>query len=597
MQTFGQYLVNEALPDDLRAKGALDKKELHKRLYVYAKRSPAEAAQAIDNLRQLGHNIATSEGTSITLNDITPDYRTRNNILRPVLKQFQKMEDPPVRQKMLVEAQERLRRATMVGFGGSQGETVRSGARGAPEQLTRSFMAPVAARNETGQLNPWLIHHSYSEGLRSSEHWAANTESRLNLISSHLSITEPGDLSKIMVNNMGDHLVLKEDCKTRNGITMSTDDPNIVDRFLAQPAGGFSGGTLITPQVWTQLRNKTKTATVRSPMTCELPEGVCQKCYGLDEKGKTHPLGTNVGIRSAQAITEPLTQFTLSARHGIRRGEATPSSMSGMKGLRQFLDIPKTFGNKAALSSSDGKVERIEKAPQGGFNVFVAGKPHYVPPHLNVSVVPGQKVLAGDALSDGIPMPNDVVKYKGLGAGRKYIVDKLQDTYKNQGVDLDRRHFEILARTHLNYVQIDDDPEGRFYPGEVVNYAVLKKQLAEDSKTVPLAKADGQVLAQAYLHHTAGTRVTPEIMAELRKQKVRTVEVARTPPAMSFVMQPLTSNPLLNPDWMARLGHRRLKSTLLEAAHEGQTTNLHGTHPIPAFAYGVEFGRGPGGKY
>jgi len=332
-------------------------------------------------------------------------------------------------------------------------------------------------------------------------------------------------------------------------------------------------------------------------MTCELNDGVCQHCYGQNERGKLHKLGTNIGIRSAQAITEPLTQFTLSAKHGVRTGGETKPGITGLKGLRQFLEIPKTFMNKAALSSTDGKVSKIEKAPQGGHNIFVGTNSFYVPPHLQPSVHIGQTVRPGDALSNGIPMPNEVVQYKGLGAGRKYVVDKLYDIYQDQGADLDKRHFEVLARTHLNQVQIDNDPEKRFYPGEIVNYSTLQKSLSEDTKDVALRAANGQVLARGYLQHTAGTIVTPEIIDDLKQQGIKTVEVATKPPVMSFHMQPITSNPLLNPDWMARLGHRKLKASILEGAHFAQKADIHGTHPVPAFAYGKEFGTGPKGRY
>lgn len=596
-QTFGQILVNDLLPEDLRTREPLDRKELHQRLYTYARRDPAGAAEAIDKLRTLGHELSTTEGTSITLDDITPDYVRRNEITRPALTRLKRISSPTQRRQVIADTQERLQKASQK-FGGTQGMMVRSGARGKPVQLARSFMATGGARQADGMAYPWLVHHSYSEGLRPSEIWATNVEARNNLIAANLAITEPGDFSKILVNNMGDQLVLSEDCGTTNGVPMSTDDANIIDRCLAQGVSGFRAGTVITPQVFSQLRKrKIRTVLVRSPMTCEHTEGVCQKCYGLDEKGKLHTLGTNIGIRSAQAMTEPLTQFVLSARHGVRPAGKDAMEIHGLKGFRQFLEIPRSFVNRAALASEAGKVTKIEKAPQGGFNVNIEESAHYVPPHLKPIVRVGQKVTAGDALSNGVPMPNEIVKYKGMGAGRQYMVDRLHDIYQNQGVDLDKRHFEVLARSHLNYVQVDEDPEDRFFPGEIVNYSTMLRQLRKDAETVSLDKAKGQILARGYLHHAAGTTLTPEIAKELSAHNIKRVDIAKTPPKISFVMQPITSSPLLNPDWMARLGHRRLKSSILQAAHFGETSDLHGKHPIPAYAYGREFGEGPKGKY
>jgi DNA-directed RNA polymerase subunit beta' len=595
-KTFGQILVNDLLPKDLQTTQTLDKKGLHERLYTLARRSPAEAARTMDQIRQLGHEIATTEGTSISLEDITPDYKARNAALKPALKNLQGIADPVKRQQVIMEAQKKLEQA-MPKFHGSQAMMVRSGTRGAPPQLMRSFMAPVSARDPQGNAYPWLVHHSYSEGLRPSEIWATNMESRNNLLAANLAVTEPGDFSKILVNNMGDQLVLDEDCGTQNGIEMRTDDANVVDRYLAKPAGGFKAGTQITPQVFSQIRKKVKSVIVRSPMTCEHNGGICQRCYGSNETGKLHQIGTNVGIRSAQAITEPLTQFTLSARHGVRQAGFDARRVQGLKGLRQFLEIPQTFMNKAILATEPGTIAKIKKAPQGGYNITAGQSTYYAPPSVAPSVEVGQKVLPGDALTDGIPRPDEVVRYKGMGAGRKYMVDQLHDVYKSQGVDVDKRHFEILARTHLNHVQIDEDPEGRFFPGEVVNYTTMMRQLSEDAEKQPLKKAQGRVLARGYLHHAAGTQLTPEISKELSKNGIKAVQIARNPPKVSFVMQPVTSNPLLNPNWLARLGHRNLKATALEAAHFGEKADIHGTHPVPGFAYGAEFGKGPGGRY
>lgn len=596
MTTFGQLIVNDLLPADLRSGETLDKKALHKKLYEHARRDPEDAARRMDEIRELGHRLATTEGVSITLDDIEPRYAERDAITRPLLSRLKRTRDPNVRRKAIEQAQTKMLSATKK-FGGSQGMLVQSGTKGKPVQLMRMSMAPMAAREITGETAPWLIHHSHSEGLRPSEMFSSNFETRNNQIASFLQVTEPGDFSKIMVNNMNDQLVLSENCGTSNGVQMNTKDANIVDRVMARSEKGFPAGTLITPQVFSRLHKKGGTVLVRSPMTCELNDGICQRCYGNNEKGALHNLGTNVGVRSAQALTEPLTQFQLSAKHGVRQAGLDKTKLEGLSGLRQFLEIPKSFTNKAMLSAARGKVTRVEEAPQGGHRIYVEDTEHYTPPHLPPIVRKGDSVAPGDALSDGVPMPNEVVQYKGLGEGRRYIVNRMHDLYSDQGMDIDKRHLEILARSHLNHVQVDHDSENRYYPGEVVNYTTLMKDLASDTQKTPLNKSLGQVLAQGHMHHTAGTTITPEVQADLSKGGYKQVTTARKPPEVSFVMRPITRNPLLNPDWMARLGHRHLKDSILEGAYFGQVSNIHGTHPIPAYTYGAEFGHGPKGRY
>lgn len=593
-QTLGQYLLNDALPKEHAVSKPLDKKALYAHLYELAQKNPEVAADSINKLRELGHEIATTEGLTITLADITPDPKSRP-ILRSALAATKRTKDPAKKADIIMQTQERLLKQAPM-HPGSQGMLVRSGARGKPVQLMRTINAAVHAKDPVGRTYPWLIHHSYSEGLRPSEMWVDHTQSRNNIIESNLAVTEPGDLSKILVNNMSDQLVLSEDCGTTNGVVMSTNDPNIADRYLARVEGGFPRNTLITPQVLTKLRRKLRNVMVRSPMTCELGDGVCQKCYGLNEYGNNQKLGTNVGMRSAQALTEPMTQFTISAKHGLGTSRRA-KQVSGLRALRQFLDIPKSFVNKAIVATVAGTVDRIEKAPQGGHRVFIENKMYYIPPTIDPVVREGQRVEPGDVLSEGNPMPNEIVQYKGMGAGRKYLVDHLHNVYKDRGVDIDKRHLEILARSHLNQVRVEDDPEGRFHPGEIVPYSTMLTHLKKDVRSVPITKAGGELLAQGYAHYTAGTPITPEIMRDLKKNKIKTVLVSKRPPTLSFVMRPISRNPLLNPDWMARLGHRYLKESILEGAHFGQSSQLHGTHPIPAYVYGAEFGRGRGGKY
>ena len=124
-QTLGQILVNDLLPEDLRTQEPLDRKGLHQRLYNYARRDPAGAAEAIDKLRILGHELATTEGTSITLGDITPDYTRRNEITRSALTRLKRISDPTRRRRVIADTQERLQKATRK-FGGTQGMMVRS---------------------------------------------------------------------------------------------------------------------------------------------------------------------------------------------------------------------------------------------------------------------------------------------------------------------------------------------------------------------------------------------------------------------------------------------------------------------------------------
>lgn len=591
MTTFGEHLTDSVLPAEYRGKGPLTKTKLNELLVEIANKHPDLYPKIVTDLKRVGDEVATLEGISVGLDDVAPNYKQRDALLNPYVDRFRKA-PAANRETILVEAQNAVL-SYAKGHTGTMGEMVRSGGRGSAGQLMKIVGAPVLARDEKDQVVPWMISRSYAEGLKPSDSWVAGNEARINAIKSNISVVEPGDLAKILINNMGDKLITMTDCGTTNGLVMSGKDPHIIDRYLAH-----APGSLVTSQL---ARTLGDAIVVRSPMTCQAPHGICQKCQGLDPSGATHTIGTNVGMRAAQALSEPLTQFSLNAKHGGRvdRGGANAKQPEGIKGVRQVLEIPESFLYKATLADHAGTVTQVDDAPQGGRYVWVDQTRHYVPPDLRVTATVGHKVEAGDTLTDGVPKPDEVVKHKGLGEGRRYLVDTLHDVYRRAGADVDRRHLETLARSVLNHVYVADPGEGDhgFIKGDTINYNRYLAAMAETRKQVPLQEALGETLGNNVLHFTAGTLVTSSVRDTLAKNNVTQVGIATAGPRVEPVMRPASRNPLLNPDFLARLAHRYLKDTLLSGAHRGDTSDLHGYHPAPAYAAGAEFGMGEEGRY
>jgi len=596
--TFGRYLLNEYLPTKYQINGTTTKKELNKNMHSLARLDPRAYVKTIAGLKRTGDMVSTTEGMSIGLDDIAPEYNRRNTALQPYVQQFKSATTSAKRSQIAEAAQEK-----MIGIAlkhkGTMTQQVESGARGKPFSYSNIVATPAAARDAGGKTIPWLIERSYSEGLKPSDYWAAGNEAILNTIKSSVSVAEPGELSKILISNMSDLIVTEEDCGTHNGITLSADSPDVVDRFLARDASKFSRNALVTPQTQSQImKDGLSKVVVRSPMTCEASDGVCKKCQGLDEKGHVHEYGTNVGVRAAQALAEPMTQMALSTKHGSKSSKKERHQVGGLQGIRQTIESPKQFINKATLAEQDGLVTRIEKAPQGGNFVWLGKKDHYVTPNLDVTVHVGQQVERGDALSEGIPKPDEVVKYKGISAGRLYVVNHLHKLYKDQGMNHDKRHFELLAKGELNHARIlDNNNNSKFLKGDIVSYNILKSELARGAKELPLTEANGKTLGKEYFQFSAGSRVTPATIRTLKSEGIKNVYVAPRAPEVEFVMKPATRAPMLNPDWMARLSHRNLKTMIQQAAHGGEESNLHGTNPVPAYVIGTDFGRGEKGRY
>lgn len=587
-QTVGQLLLNEVLPASHQITGPTSKKQLNTLMVDLARKDPHAYVRTVGALKKVGDAVTTDAGITVGLDDIEPDYKRRDAILEPALRRVKQLKDPNARIDLIQKTQQQMLEVTKQ-HPGQMTPMAMSGARGKPAQLMRSVTTPAAVVNDQEETIPWLISKSYAEGLKPADNWIAMGEARRNAVEAYTSVAAPGEMSKILVNNMSDQIITMPDCGTKNGLMMGADDPNIIDRFRAD------NGDLITA------RNKPRSGSVRvrSPMTCEAPDGVCQKCYGLDTKGASPRLGHNVGMIAAHAMGEPLTQMALSAKHATRTAEKQKNVLRGLSGFKQITEIPQSFFNKATLSSQRGTVTAVKRAPQGGHYVHIDEKQHYVPPNLEVIVDRGKRVNAGDALSDGIPKPDEVVKYKGLGEGRKYLADALHGIYQRTGIDIDKRHFEILAKTDLNYVRMldRDDANLGVMKGDIVDYNRFRAQLAKKAKEVPVQEAIGQRLGNSVLHHTAGVQVTPAMARDFQQSGLTRVPVTPDAPTFEPVMKPISRTPLLHPDFLARLGHRNLKNVILEGAAFGEMADIHGTHPVPAFVFGEEFGLGPKGRY
>jgi len=593
--TFGQMLMQDALPSGVTIDGPITKGKLRKAMTTYAKSNPREYVKAIQEIKRVGDQVATWEGISVGLDDIAPDYKNRDPVMQDALRKMKAAKSDEEKRGILLDTQNKFVDITK-NHPSDMTIMARSGGRGSIPQLMKTVASPVVATAH-GEVTPWLVTKSYAQGLNPADAWVTGVESRRNAIASTGSVVEPGAAAKVVVSNMEDLVVTQEDCGTRSGIMLDTDD-QIADRFLARSESGLPRNELVTPDVVNTLNKKgVDRILVRSPSTCEAKDGVCRKCMGLNEWGKPYPVGTNVGSRSAQALTEPLTQFVLNAKHGVRLAGGDDNKLRGLSGFKTLTEVPKSFTDKAAIAEKDGKIESIVKAPQGGHYITLAGKRYYTPPKLDPIVKVGDRVEAGDALTDGTPMPDAVVRHKGIGEGRRYLSDSLTKLYRRQGVDIDRRHTELLSRKAMNYVRVEDDDSGQFIPGDVVEFNKIKGAFGKSPKRIPVGQAQGKTLAAPVLHYTEGTRVTQSVISELKRQNVKEVEVATKGPRIEPIMKSMIQTPLLSDDWMSRLSHRYLRKTLVDGAGFGMTTDVSSTSPVPAYIEGRQFATGQQGKY
>jgi len=606
--TVGQLLINEKLPPALRdSKRIMSKGALGNLLTQIATDHPSDYAKAAFGLKRLGDTVAFEQGSSFSLDELTSPV-DKDKEFKSVEKKLsalqlsgwstQKKEDEA--QRVFSDLSKRIMDKTMkvkLKEGSTLAAMVASGARGKAGQLSQMVSAPVMFRDLKQRPIMIPIKSSYAEGLNPDEYWASAFGARLGVISSKFATADAGAFGKQMAQASLGLVITKQDCGTSAGLPSSPSDSDNIDAYLADKAGRFERNTLITPAVLADLKKqRVSRILVRSPMTCAAAKGVCSMCRGMNDKNRLPGIGENVGLASASAMAEPVTQMSLNVKHtGGAGGQG--GIASGYKLLAQLTSVPKEFPNRAAVANTTGKITKIENAPQGGQFTYVNDEPHYSLPGLTSLVQVGQKVEEGDALDGGLVNPAEVVQFKGVGEGRRHMMGSLREAYANAGANVNRRHFEVITRALINQAQVDDaDSMEGALPNDMVDFQHLQSTYRSKApKTVSVSGAIGKYLVKPVLHLTVGTKVLPSMVKLLQQHGVSSVEVEDAPPPFRPLMLRMQDAPQVGSDWMTRLYTRNLKVNLLKGVHRGAKSPRHSTSFIPSLARSLEFGKSPTG--
>lgn len=272
------------------------------------------------------------------------------------------------------------------------------------------------------------------------------------------------------------------------------------------------------------------------------------------------------------------------------KGSAT---YTGFPVMEQMMQVPKAFPNKATVSELDGQVEKISPAPQGGWFVDIGGHQHYLEKEPSIKV--GATVEAGDALSEGLVNPSDVVRLKGIGEGRRYFANNVTQIMKDSGWTVNRRNAEAVSRSMIDNVNVQDfDQVGDYLPGDKISYNNLlySYKPRKEAKSLTLGSSRGKYLEQPLLHYSIGTRMTGSVINAMKKHGVQSVVAHDSPPAFEPEMVRLRAVPYSSRDWLAKLWSSNLKDNLLKDVATGASTDLQGTHPIPRLVEGLRLDEG-----
>lgn len=247
---------------------------------------------------------------------------------------------------------------------------------------------------------------------------------------------------------------------------------------------------------------------------------------------------------------------------------------TGFDSIKRMLLAPSTFPGGAVLSQVDGRISAVRPAPQGGNYITVGTTTIYSPRVRRVTVKVGDTVQAGDMLTNGVPNPMQIVKYKGIGQGRQYFMNKLFQLLPNSSAGTTRRNLQQFSRAMINKVKITQEQGFKgHYPGDIVDYDDITSdwQPRENSKEMSTKDATGKYLQKPVLYFSIGTRITPNVAKKLQKYGYNKILVNQKQPPFQPQFISSKSFVLNDRNWLPRLNGQRLKEAVFDAARKGIT--------------------------
>lgn len=607
--TVGNLLINSVLPKDLRDYNrVLSSSELKKLAQKVAERYPEKYQQIIFDLSRLGKDFAYETGSySFGVSDLQESEVYKKKV-EELKKKFYAIALDPKKskndkqeeiRKLVLPAIEQLTKEVMDEQLAKQNKLalmVSSGMRGKPVNVLSIIGGDLLYEDHRDRPSMILVDRGYAKGLSPAQYLASASGARKAVLGTKLAIRDAGAFAKQLVAASHRLVVTALDRETSPqfplGYPVETSDNDNLGALLAQPIGGYPANTIITPQVLQDLNSKgIKKILIRSPILPGPPDGgLYARDAGVRERNTLSPIGDFVGITAAQAIAEPISQGTLRTKHTGGSGGQT-RSLAGFKVLEQLVHVPQNYPEGAAHANTDGIVEKIEPAPQGGHYIYINNLEHYVPVTQNILVKPGQKVEAGDLLSDGIPNPAIITAHKGIGEGRRYFIDTFKKAMTDSGFTVHRRNIEVIAKALINHVEITDLYQ-EFLPGDIVAYDVIesKWQARPGTQIVPVEKAVGKYLELPVLHLSIGTKIRPSIVQMLKEFNITKIAVHDEEPPFKPVMVSGRMIMSYDRDWMTKFLGGYLQRGLLEAVHRFSQSNEYDTSYVPIMARGIELG-------
>ncbi|MBO5837008.1 MAG: DNA-directed RNA polymerase subunit beta' [Oscillospiraceae bacterium] len=517
--TVGRLIYNEPIPQDLgfvdrtqpgkefglEVDFLVDKKQLGKIIdKCIRKHGFTIATEMLDRLKALGYKYSTKGAISVSIADmVVPEIKYE--LVREAEKKVVEIEQ--FYRKGFITNEERYRlvvqqweKTTADVTGALQGNLdefnpiymmADSGARGSMAQIRqlagmRGLMADTAGR--TIEIP---VKANFREGLSVLEYFISSRGARKGMTDTALRTADSGYLTRRMVDVSQDVIIREHECGTKNGIWVGAvydKNGDVVDSFGNRIRGRYPVEDVLHPETGELLHSKDvmmmpedaqkfedagiEKIYIRTILGCRARVGVCARCYGMNlATSKEVDLGEAVGIIAAQSIGEPGTQLTMRTFHS--GGVAGDDITQGLPRVEELFESrrPKKMAQIAEIT---GKVDLDESHRTALRNITVTAedgevKNYQVPYSVGLKVKQGEIVQRGTPITDGALYPQDVLRISGVEAVQDYLVQSVQAVYRQQGVEINDKHIEVIIRQMMRKVRVEEPGDTELLTGSTID--------------------------------------------------------------------------------------------------------------------------------
>ena len=364
-----------------------------------------------------------------------------------------------------------------------------SGARGSMAQIRQLAGMRGLMADTSGRTIEIPIKANFREGLSVLEYFISSRGARKGLADTALRTADSGYLTRRLVDVSQEVIIREHDCGTTEGITVReiSENGQVIETFAERLKGRYPVEDVVDPETGEVIFTKDHMLSledaavlesrgihslkIRSVLTCRARNGVCSRCYGMNLAiGEPVGEGEAVGIIAAQSIGEPGTQLTMRTFHtgGVAGGDIT----QGLPRVEELFEARKPK-KMAQLAEISGRVTMEESKRITICNVTITADDgevvsYALPYSAGIRCKDGDWVEKGDQLTEGALSPHEVLRIRGVSAVHDYLIQEVQKPYRQQGVDINDKHIEIIVRQMMRKVRVEDPGDSQLLSGATV---------------------------------------------------------------------------------------------------------------------------------